>query len=148
MDLKTLQDYQGKKGTLQIDETGDNVEEVVGTLVGVTPVAAIVHTKSGGSRLLKHDAIVSFEPEPEKKKEFKPKRLDPIEIDETKLRSHLLDRHGVLYADVENLDTSALRSMHDKLHNAGTLGHVHETKEASKNRSRAAEAAAQAEAGS
>lgn len=120
-EVSQIEPHEGKKGVLTLND-GSTVE---GTLAGVTPFAIVFNPKGGGGVLMKEPTDVKgFEPEAEKPKVPKSKKMKPI--DDDKVLQHLLDRHGVEIRAVVDQPVEALVNWHDSLHAEYVLGHHHD----------------------
>lgn len=128
MEIKTsdLPDLVGQVLAVQVNVVGSDDEdfrEVSGKCIATSPAGIVIQTKQR-SEIIKIADIIDLDIVP------KTRRLLVRyvgELEEIAVRQHLLDRHGVPFALVKNMEAKIAAAMHDKIDHS-QLGHRHEDK--------------------
>lgn len=121
--------YQGKKVILVRNEKGKTeAEEIEGTVEATNPMGVLIKPKGKSQlTLIEIDEIEQISFVETKPKELVAKVLKPVEFGQA--RNHLLERHGITLAQVNDLTEVEAFEIHAKLDHAdANLGHVHEDK--------------------
>jgi hypothetical protein len=121
--------FVGKKVVLvqlldKPNEKGEGAEELEGTLEAVAGEMVMFKQKGKTSpTLIETSKIDNIDYAPEKAKNLTARKLKPVEFGQA--RAHLLDRHGMTLAQVNELSEKDAFETHEKIDHDG-LGHVHE----------------------
>jgi hypothetical protein len=121
-----LRNLPGKLLLVQVNVVGSDEEdfrEVRGRCLVANNGGLVIQTKHRSEMIQMRDIIdIEYDTKP---KRLARRRLD--EISDEAVRQHLLDRHGLPYEIVKQMDVQTAVTLHNK-YNHGTLGHEHGTK--------------------
>lgn len=106
------------------NEKGEGAEELEGTLEAVAGEMVMFKQKGKTSpTLIETSKIDNIDHAPEKAKNLTARKLKPIDFGQA--RAHLLDRHGMTLAQVNEMSEKDALALHEQIDHDG-LGHVHE----------------------
>ena len=125
--IDTLKEHVGKSVVLTVRQEDGSIEKLEGKIEAASEVGVGFKPKRKRDMdLLEPDSIEELKAAPTKPSQLRQKKLFPV--GESKVRAHLIDRHGAPLSQVNGMSNDEAIDLHNKIDHSD-FGYNHEKTE-------------------